>query len=155
MTKHPLRITVPRVADDVLIRDSVIFEDPDFTNGEPTLCDAEIAFFKENGFLVKRGFLKEKETFERVVDHVWENVPRDLVKRDDPETWIDAPQGEWTSEDSEKAGQFRRGSWKMRSRKIGTEPFLVEKIANHPRMRGSLRGRRSHHRHRHPHQHSW
>jgi hypothetical protein len=137
-----------RISNDVVIRepevlvspelkngDPTLRADPSFTNGDPTLSEAEIVFFKENGFLVKRGFLKEKETFERVVDHVWENVPRDLVKRDDPETWIDAPQGEWTSEDSEKAGQFRRGSWKMRSRKIGTEPFLVEKIANHPRMR--------------------
>jgi len=126
---------------EVLVRpefkngDPTLVDGPEFTNGDPTLSEAEVAFFKEHGFLVKRGFLDEKETFERIVDFVWENVPRELVKRDDPKTWIDAPHGEWTAEDAENAGHFRRGSWKMRSRKIGTEPFFVDKIANHPRMR--------------------
>lgn len=122
------------IGEDVVLRDPDPLVDPEFTNGDPTLSEAEVAFFKENGFLLKRGFLDENETFARIVDHVWENVPRELVKRDDPETWIDAPQGEWTAEDAEK-GPFRRGSWKMRSRTIGTEPFFVDKIANHPRMR--------------------
>jgi hypothetical protein len=110
-------------------------DDPEFTNGEPTLSKAEVAFFKENGFLVKRGLLNEPETFARIVDYVWEQVPRGLVKRDDPKTWIDAPQGEWTEADAENAGPFRRGSWKLRSRTFGTEPVFVDKIANHPRMR--------------------
>lgn len=109
--------------------------DPDFTNGDPTLSEEEIAFFKEKGFLVKRGLLNEPEAFERIVDSVWENMPEGLVKRDDPSTWIDAPQGEWTSEQAELLGPFRRGSWKMRGRTVGTEPFLVDKIANNPRMR--------------------
>ena len=111
---------------------------PDFTNGDPTLSEAEVAFFKENGFLVKRGLLDEPEVFEKVVGSVWDNVPRDLVKRDDPTTWIDAPQGEWTSEDAERMGPFRRGSWKMRGRDIGTESFFVDGIANHPRMRQTV-----------------
>ena len=123
------------IGKDVVFHEPNPLADPEFTNGDPTLSEAEVAFFKEHGFLVKRGFLNEKETFERVVDHVWENVPRGLVKRDDPTTWIDAPHGEWTAEDVENAGNFRRGSWKMRSRTIGTQPFFVDKIANHPRMR--------------------
>ncbi len=123
------------IGEDVVLRDPDVLVDPEFTNGDPTLSEAEVAFFKEKGFLVKRGFLDEKETFARIVDYVWENVPREIVKRDDPETWIDAPLGEWTAADAEKLGHFGRGSWKMRSRKIGTEPFFVDKIANHPRMR--------------------
>jgi|GEM_PF-573290 hypothetical protein len=121
------------IGEDVVFRNPEPLVHPEFTNGEPTLSEAEVAFFKKNGFLVKRGLLDEPETFGRVVDLVWENVPRELVKRDDPETWTDAPQGEWTAEDGDK-GPFRRGSWKMRSRTIGTEPFLVDGIANHPRM---------------------
>jgi len=66
---------------------------------------------------------------------VWEQVPRELVKRDDPTTWIDAPQGEWTGEDAEALGPFKNGSWKLRSRTFGTEPIFVDKIANHSRMR--------------------
>lgn len=123
------------IGKDVVLLDPPVLVDPDFTNGEPTLSEAEVAFFKEHGYLVKRGLLNEPETFERIVDHVWENVPRGLVKRDDPQTWIDAPQGEWTAEDAENLGPFRRGSWKMRSRTIGTQSFFVDKIANHPRMR--------------------
>jgi hypothetical protein len=123
------------IGKDVVLHDPEPLVDPDFTNGDPTLSEAEVAFFKENGFLVKRGILDEQETFARILDHVWEQVPREIVKRDDPETWIDAPQGEWTSEDSERIGQFRRGSWKMRSRTFGTEPMFVDQIANHPRMR--------------------
>ena len=137
-----------RISEDVVIRDPhvlvdpefangdpALLPDPEFLNGDPTLSEAEVAFFKENGFLVKRGFLQEKETFDRIVDYVWENVPREIVKRDDVQTWFDAPHGQWTEADAEKAGQFARGTWKMRSRKIGTEPFFVDKIANHPRMR--------------------
>ncbi|MBT4139616.1 MAG: hypothetical protein HOE48_16965 [Candidatus Latescibacteria bacterium] len=123
------------IGKDVVLHEPDPLVHPEFTNGDPTLSEAEIAFFKEHGFLVKRGLLDEKETFERIVDYVWEQVPRDLVKRDDPKTWIDAPHGEWTAEDAENAGQFRRGSWKLRSRTFGTEPFFVDKIANHPRMR--------------------
>ena len=124
-----------KIADDVVIHEPDVLVDPEFTNGDLTLSEAEVAFFKKNGFIVKRGFLDEKETFDRIVDYVWENVPREIVKRDDVQTWFDAPHGQWTEADAEKAGHFRRGSWKMRSRKIGTEPFLVDKIANHPRMR--------------------
>jgi len=137
-----------KIGEDVVIREPNVLVDPElkngdptllavpeFTNGDPTLSEAEVAFFKENGFLVKRGFLDEKEAFARVVDYVWENVPREIIKRDDPKTWLGAPHDQWTGADGENAGQFSRGSWKMRSRKIGTEPLFVDKIANHPRMR--------------------
>ena len=128
--------TSTKVAEDVVIREPQVFVDPDFTNGELTLSNAEVAFFKDHGFIVKRGFLNEDETFERIVDYLWENVPRGILKRDDLQTWLDAPQEQWTEEDTENVGLLARGSWKMRSRGgIGTELFLVDKIANHPRMR--------------------
>lgn len=130
------RATMPRIAEDVVICTPHVFVDPDFANGKPTLSEAEVAFFKEYGFIVKRGFLDEKQTFERIVDYVWENVPREILKRDDSQTWLGAPHGQWTEEDAEKAGLFSRGTWKMRSRDgIGTEPFLLDKIGNHARMR--------------------
>jgi len=127
-----------RIGEHVVFRTPDPLSDPDFTNGDPTLSKAEVDFFKENGFLVKRGLIDEPETFARIVDHVWENVPRDLVKRDDPDTWIDAPQGDWTRENADNLGPFRRGSWKMRSRTIGTQSFFVDKIANNPRMRQTV-----------------
>ena len=130
------RANPPRVAEDVVVRDPKVFVDPDFTNGDPTLSEAEISFFKENGFLIKRNFLDEQETFDRIVNYVWENIPRDIVKKDDVQTWFDAPNGQWTERDAETKGLFERGSWKMRSRNgIGTEPLFLDKIGNHPRMR--------------------
>ena len=129
------RFFTPRVAEDVVVRNPEVFTDPDSVNGEPTLSDAEVSFFKQNGFVVKRGFLDETETFERVVDYVWENVPRKLMKRDDPKTWVDAPREQWTEEDEDAVGVIQGGTWKMRSRNgIGTEPFFLDKIGNHPRM---------------------
>lgn len=123
------------IGKDVVLLEPEPLSHPDFTNGDTTLSEAEVAFFKEQGFLVKRGLLDEPETFQRIIDHVWAHVPDGLVDRDDPETWIDAPQGDWTSADAERLGPFRRGSWKMRGRTVGTESFFVDGIANHPRMR--------------------
>ena len=123
------------LADYVVIREAEVFTDPDFTNGEASLSDPEIDFFKENGFLLKRGFLDEPEAFERIIDYVWENVPRDLFRRDDLESWVGSPVDKWTEED-EQVGQIQGNSWKMRSREgIGTEPFFLEGIANNQRMR--------------------
>ena len=69
--KHPCSRDIPQ---DIKYADAVVFEDPDFTNGSPTLSEAEVAHFKEHGYVVKRGLLDEPETFERIVDYVWENV---------------------------------------------------------------------------------
>ena len=130
------RARTPKLAEDVVIREPQVFVDPEFTNGDPTLGEREVAFFKENGFIIKRGLLDEKETFERIVDYVWENVPRGILMRDDPQTWPGAPHGKWTEEDAENLGLFISGAWKMRSRDgIGTEAFFLERIANNPRMR--------------------
>ncbi|MDA0711172.1 MAG: phytanoyl-CoA dioxygenase family protein [bacterium] len=130
-----MRISMPSVAEDVVIRDPIVFDDPDFANGEPTLSRDEVAFFKENGFIVKRGLLEDRGNFKRIVDYMWENVPRQIIRREDPQTWPGAPHGQWTEEDVEKAGLFSGGAWKMRSQNgIGTEPFLLDKIAHHPNM---------------------
>tara|TARA_Y100000588_G_scaffold395242_1_gene521739 strand:+ start:15360 stop:16349 length:990 start_codon:yes stop_codon:yes gene_type:complete len=130
--KHPCSRDI---SQDIEYGDAVVFEDPDFTNGSPTLSEAEAAHFKEHGYVVKRGLLDEPETFERIVDYVWENVPRGICQRDDSETWFAVLDEGWTEEDEEALGPIKNGGWRMRSRGgIGTEPFLVDKIGNHPRM---------------------
>jgi hypothetical protein len=136
MNNNTERTKTPKIAEDVVIPEPQVFADPDFTNGEPTLSDDEVAFFKENGFLVKRGFLDDDKTFERIVDYVWENVPRNLFSRNDPKSWTGSPKEKWTEEDDIRVGQIQGNTWKMRSRDvIGTEPFLLGEIGNHPRMR--------------------
>ena len=136
--RHPGSRNMPK---DLVIGEPQIFEDPEFTDGEASLSEAEVAYFKEHGFLVKRGLLDEGETFERIVDYVWENVPRGLFQRDDPNTWFDATGDKWTDEDAEALGPNKNGGWRMRSPDgIGTEPFFVDKIGNHPRMRQVVSG---------------
>lgn len=126
-----------QVRKDIVLREAEVLVDPDFTNGEASLSAEEIAFFKENGFLIKRGLLDEPEAFKSAVDLVWDSIPRGIMKRDDPQTWYDSPHEHWTEEDVENVGQLApTGGWRMRSREvIGKEPFLLDKIANHPRMR--------------------
>lgn len=136
MKTRPKHASATKMADDVVLRDAVCCEDPDFTNSDATLTEAEVAYFKTHGFLVKRGFLDEPDAFARIVDYVWEKVPRDLFRRDDPASWVGVPSDAWTEEDDERVGQLQGGSWKMRSRDgIGTEPFFLDAIANHPTMR--------------------
>lgn len=57
------------------------------------------------------------------------------MQRNESQSWIDAPEDQWTEADSLQVGLLARNNWKMRSKGaggIGTEPFLTEKIANHP-----------------------
>ena len=128
--------TTAAVAEDVRLDGAIPFDPPDFTNGDVSLQPREIEFFKSEGFLFKRGLLEEPDTFRQVVDHFWAQVPRGLLDRHDPATWIDIPDGAWTDEDAVTVGRLHKGNWKARSRGgIGTEAFLVDGIANHPHMR--------------------
>lgn len=136
MDDRQRHVTAIRMAADVEIRDAVCLEDPDFTNGDVGLTSEEIAYFKETGYLVKRGFLDEPEAFRQICECIWENVPRGLFSEGDRDSWVGAPSDAWTDEDVEQVGPIQGGSWKMRSREgIGTEPFFLDQIANHPRMR--------------------
>lgn len=125
------------VADDVVLREAVILSDTALSASTPSLNEEEIEHFKTQGFLVKRGLIDDKAAFRDVVDHVWKNVPRGIMQRDDPATWLDQPDEKWTDEDHERVGRLAHGNWKMRSRGeggIGTEAFLVDRLANHPHM---------------------
>ena len=125
------------VAAGIAPRASVPFEDPPGASSTPTISAAEAAHFKRHGFLVKRGLIDDADVFREVRDHFWGNVPRDVLRRDDPASWLDAPHERWTDADVQRVGRLAHGNWKMRSpgpRGIGTEPFLVEGIANHPHM---------------------
>ena len=124
-------------SDDIVVREPVAFVDPPCATAGPTLSSGEIAHFKTHGFLVKRRLIDDDDAFDRILDHLWSSVPRGLLCRDDADTWFDIPQDAWTEADVARVGRFAHGNWKMRSpgaRGIGTEPFLVERIANHPHM---------------------
>ena len=130
-------------AEDVAVREPEVFADAGRASSGPTLADADIAHFKEHGFIVKRGLIDDASVFSQIADHLWDNVPRSVLRRHDPKTWLAAWNGKgesgnfWRDEDVPRVGRCARGNWKMRSpgaSGIGTEPFLVQGIANHPRM---------------------
>ena len=140
-------LTGQPTADDVRVRQPVPFASasPDAgRSGAPgvassaVLADDEIAHFKERGFLVKRGLIEDAEAFAQAADHMWAHVPYNTFRRDDAETWLRPAHEKWRDEDVPRIGRLAHGNWKMRSRGadgIGTEPFLVRRIANHPNIR--------------------
>ncbi|MEM7018571.1 MAG: phytanoyl-CoA dioxygenase family protein [Pseudomonadota bacterium] len=131
-------VTSESIPQDIEIPTALIHEDADTQASQALNWSVnEIEFFKINGYILKRGVIQDETLFTQVIDHLWANVPRDVIQRDNPDTWFNKPHERWTQEDHEKVGLLAHGNWKMRSRGphgIGTEPFLVEKIANHPNL---------------------
>lgn len=122
-------------AEDVRPRHAVPFRDPAGSSAGPRLTASEVAHFKAHGFFVKRRLLQEDDAFRQAADHLWRHAPPDTLQRDDPDTWFAVPPERWTDDDIARVGRFAHGNWKMRSpgpHGIGTEPFLVDRIANHP-----------------------
>jgi hypothetical protein len=128
--------TSQQIAEDIDIGEAELFEDPNLADAHLGLSGQEIHFFKERGFIVKRGLLREPELFNRIRDYVWKNVPTGILKQNEPATWWDSADKKWTAEDAERVGLLTRTNWKMRSRGgIGSEHWLVNGVANHPNMR--------------------
>ena len=124
-------------APEIVAREPIVFEDPDFLTPGPTLSAAEVDHFKEEGFIVKRRLIDDVEAFKETIDYLWRNVPRGILLRDDPATWLDSPDEKWIEDDVPRVGRLSHGNWKMRSpgpKGVGTESFLVDRIANHPNM---------------------
>ena len=103
--------------------------------GEDTadVTPADIAHFKEHGFFVKRGLLDDAP-LAAIRKYMWARVPRQLMTEDNPASWLAKPHRKWNAEDALRVGALSRGAWKMRSRTIGTERFMVDATARHPRM---------------------
>ena len=105
-------------------------------NDQIELSRAEVDFFKDQGFIVKRGLIPDRECLARIVDYVWKCVPRSIIQRDNAEGWSSYEEDQWTKEDSLKVGLLHTGMWKMRSpRAVGTEKFILDSTANHPQVR--------------------
>lgn len=93
----------------------------------------DIRHFKQHGFFVKRGLLAD-EPLADIRRYMWARVPRQLMTESNPDSWLARPHRKWNAEDGLRVGVLSRGSWKMRSRTIGTEQFMVDATARHPRM---------------------
>ena len=83
--------TARGIAKDVSHREPSIYCDPtEFDSGE-MLARNEIDFFVENSYLVKRGLVKDQLAFKQAIDLMWDNVPDNILDRNEPATWTDAP----------------------------------------------------------------
>ena len=123
--------------DITLPQSATLYEDPAWVNGESALSIHEIKHFKQHGFVIKRRLIDDPTTFARALDLAWAQVPRGIIARDDPDSWLKKPHEKWTEEDAARVGLLARGNWKIRSRGergIGTEPVLVNRIARNPNL---------------------
>lgn len=130
-------LTGQPTAPDVQPRAPAPFADPPGVTAGPGLAASEIAHFKAHGFLVKRRLIADDEACRQAIDHLWRQAPEGTLRRDDPGTWLAIPEGRWTDADVARVGRLAHGNWKLRSpgpQGVGTEPFLINRIANHPHM---------------------
>ena len=107
---HPA--TLP-IADYLPLPKPTPFQDPVYFTRAPDLNDNEIAHFKRDGFIVKRGLIDDPALFAEVVDLIWSKVPRELMRRHDSETWVSPVDSEWTETDSLKDGMLAQDNWKI------------------------------------------
>ena len=100
------------------------------------LSDAEILHFKREGFIVKRGLIRDRKALASVVDYVWDTVPTNVLNRFDSSTWLDEPSKRWPLSRSDEIGVLHGTNWKMRSKyRIGQERLLLDVSANNHRVR--------------------
>ena len=92
------------------------------------LTAEDIAFFRENGYLVKRNVLDEG-LMKRARDHLWENAPPQLL-REDPDTWT-GPFQETNEDNMDKRHGFR---WNFR--RPGGEEWMIRLLATDPSVYG-------------------
>lgn len=121
------------ISDHVKVKEPRVYQDPPELEGMGSVTSDDAAHFVEQGFLVKRRLVKDLPALRCAVDLLWDNVPRNILKRDDPSTWIDSPHEKWLEEDVDLVGRLFKGNWKMRSRGargLGTQSFLVDRVAN-------------------------
>jgi len=93
------------------------------------LSAEEVAFFKENGYLIKRGIL-DPALMARARATMWAGAPPQL-KRDDPASWIGPFHEKSEAQDSVRFGY----TWKYRA--PGKEPWMVNLLPKNPIVWGS------------------
>lgn len=131
----------------IVSRPSTVFEPPDLAEEGVCVSQAEIDFFKDNGFLFKRNLIG-RESVADALDRAWESLLEAVppaegsgwqLKRDDPATWR-SPR--WSSlPPAETSGPFegrQRTAVHGRTVKmheIGNQQYLLDLVPNNPRIR--------------------
>jgi hypothetical protein len=101
---HPA--TVP-IAENTPLPDPTTFAGPNFLP-DASVNAKEAEHFKREGFIVKRGLLSGTNPFTQMIDHIWRHVPNELIRPDNPNSWIDTTTDQWTESVSLRVGLLAR-----------------------------------------------
>lgn len=88
------------------------------------LSAEEIRFFKENGYLIKRGIL-DPQLMARARDTMWAGAPAQL-QRDEPATWV----GPFVEKSDDRDSVRHEFTWKYRA--PGGEAWMIELLPKNP-----------------------
>ena len=90
------------------------------------LTPEQIAFFKDNGYLLLENML-DLELCAKVRDRVWQELPANFrVSRNDPYTFI----GPFEAEEEQDDALHLRKDYRWQIRAFGTEPLLIDLVYN-------------------------
>ncbi|MEM7342847.1 MAG: phytanoyl-CoA dioxygenase family protein [Chloroflexota bacterium] len=94
------------------------------TDSATLLTDEQIAFFKDNGYLLLRGVL-DPALCAQARDRLWDSLPADSdIRRDDPTTHV----GPFSEHDTQIDAQHMRRDYRWQLRDIGTEPLILNLV---------------------------
>lgn len=129
-TTHGIYRALP---DDIVIQEPEIYTTRLKGDDTADLSPDEIAHFKDQGFIVKRGLVDERSELRDLIDYIWEHIPQNVMERNDPASWSNGPEDRLDAEDGARLGPFSNSAWKIRSpEQFGTEPALLKLTAQHP-----------------------
>jgi hypothetical protein len=94
------------------------------------LTTDDLAFFKRNGYLIKRGVL-DPALMARARERLWDGAPPSL-RREEPATWVGPIAADDESEDKLN---YRKG-FRWQYREPGSEAWMVRLLASEPRVWG-------------------
>lgn len=124
---------------------SQVFDAPDLSADGQVLSAAEIAFFIEHGFVVKKRLLASSAVdaaLERIWRHLLENVPLaddGVLRQDDPSTWVSPPWAPMPPTPDAGPHEGRAplvySGAMVRLHDLGAADFLVRLVPNNPRVR--------------------
>ena len=125
---------------------SVVFEAPDLARPGEMVSEAEIQFFVDNGFLVKKRLI-DRATVEKALRKTWAYLRRRVPmaeeatapSRRDSTTWVSPKWAPMPRPDESGPYQGRQrtvyAGHTVKLHDLGSADFLVDLVPNHPKVR--------------------
>ena len=132
------------------MKPSVVFEMPDLAQPGATVSDAEVRFFVDNGFLVKKRLIDEA-ALAAALDDIWAYLRRQVPMAegaappapDDPSSWASPAWGSMPPPDASGPRQGRQrlvaAGHTVKLHELGAAGYLLDLVPNHPGIRAVAR----------------